>query len=333
MQKEALLYKKTENNSVLCFLCSHRCSVSEGEAGFCRVRRNIKGVLHTMVYGEAAAANIDPIEKKPLYHFLPGSKAFSLGTVGCNFHCGFCQNWQISQAEAGESFGRVLPPGEAVAAAADNGCAAIAYTYNEPTVFFEYARDIASLARDRGIRGVFVTNGYMTGRALEEMRPFLDAANVDLKSFRESFYEKNCRARLKPVLDNIARMKKMGIWIEVTTLVVPGENDSPGELSDIAGYISSVGVEIPWHISRFHSDYKFKGIEDTPLETLEEAAEAGEKAGLRYVYLGNTAGRHDTRCFKCGQVVIKRGIFSAADVKLKDGKCPDCKTPIDGIWE
>ena len=292
-----MLYKKLEEDMVQCYLCAHNCKIASGGFGFCGVRQNIQGTLNSLVYAEAIVYNVDPIEKKPLYHFLPGSASFSIATIGCNFRCGFCQNWQISQVSKRSHPFRdkrdnpeevyELMPEKAVEEAKRNRCESISYTYTEPTIFFEYAYDTAKKAKEAGLKNIFVTNGYMSKEALETISPYLDAANIDLKSFREEFYAKNCKAHLQPVLNSIKLAKKLGIWIEVTTLIIPGQNDSTSELSDIAHFIAGVGKDIPWHISRFHPDYQFLEEKPTPIETLKKAEGLGRKAGLRYVYLGN----------------------------------------------
>ncbi|NQT95852.1 MAG: AmmeMemoRadiSam system radical SAM enzyme, partial [Candidatus Omnitrophica bacterium] len=250
MKKEAMLYKKLQGEAVECYLCNHRCRLLESKYGFCGVRQNIGGTLYTHVYANIVANHVDPIEKKPLYHFLPGTSTYSIATIGCNFRCGFCQNWQISQlstkdAGTGEY---ELKPEEVVKEAQKSGCKSIAYTYTEPTIFFEYALDTARLAKEKGLYNIFVTNGYMTKEALDCINPFLDAANIDLKFFNDQTYKKICQGRLEPVLESIRHMKKLGIWIEVTTLIVPGLNDSEEELKGMAGFIADTGVEIPWHI-------------------------------------------------------------------------------------
>ncbi len=285
--KEAMLYEKLSEKKLQCNLCAHHCKISPGRTGFCGVRQNQEGVLYSLVYAKAIAAGVDPIEKKPLYHFHPGSKAYSIATVGCNFRCGFCQNWQISQHPEGLADSCDFPPEEVVAKAKEAGCLSIAYTYSEPTIFFEYAYDTAKLAKARGLYNVFVTNGYMASEAISLIRPYLDAANIDLKSFSEEFYRKICGAHLEPVLDSIRLMKEAGIWIEITTLVIPGKNDSPKELKNLAAFIAGVSKDIPWHISRFHPDYKFLDYPPTSIEILEEAQEIGKKAGLKHIYLGN----------------------------------------------
>jgi pyruvate formate lyase activating enzyme len=278
---------------------------------------------------------VDPIYKKPLYHFLPGSLAFSIATIGCNFHCGFCQNWQISQVSKKE--GDIVPrykllPSQVVEQALKSDCRSISYTYTEPTIFFEYAYDTARLAKEKGLLNNFVTNGYMTPDSLDTIQPFLDAANVDLKSFRENFYKKNCKARLQPVLDSIEYMKKLGIWIEVTTLIIPGENDSPEELNDIAQFIASVGREIPWHISRFHPDHHFTDHAATSVDLLKRARDVGRTAGLRYVYLGNVYEGHSTYCYQCDALLVDRNAFSPREIRISEKQCPSCGAEIDGIW-
>jgi len=289
MMQEAMFYNKAKGKEAQCYLCAHNCKIALGQFGFCGVRQNIQGVLNTLVYAQVIAANVDPIEKKPLYHFLPGSMSFSIATKGCNFRCGFCQNWQISQASGQNKAREVykMIPERIVEEAKKNHCQSISYTYTEPTIFFEYAYDIAKVAKQAGLKNIFVTNGYMSREALETISPYLDAANIDLKSFREKFYVENCKGHLQPVLDSIKLAKKLGVWIEITTLIIPGYNDSVSELSDIAGFIASVGKDIPWHISRFHPDYHFLNQKLTPIETLKKAEDLGKKAGLDHVYLGN----------------------------------------------
>jgi pyruvate formate lyase activating enzyme len=335
MSREALLYEKLDNKGVHCYLCAHQCKISEGKFGFCGVRENVGGVLYTHAYGKVIAAHIDPIEKKPLYHFLPGSTSFSIATIGCNFRCGFCQNWQISQrffsdkGSAGESFS----PEDIVKEALDHGCKSISYTYTEPTIFFEYALETAKLAKASGLYNNFVTNGYMTKECLEMIRPYLDAANVDLKFFRDASYRKVCAGSLQPVLDSIRLMHKLGVWVEVTTLIVPGENDSEEELKDICGFIAGVDKNMPWHISRFHPDYKFSDYQATPEETLKRAYDLGRKIGLNYIYIGNVYGfGNDTYCQSCKKLLVKREVFSALENNIKAGICGFCKAAIPGVF-
>jgi pyruvate formate lyase activating enzyme len=335
MQVEAMFYNPLEDGAVHCHLCAHHCRIAPGETGFCRVRINRNGALYSIAYGETVARHVDPIEKKPLFHFLPGTRAYSIATAGCNFRCSFCQNWQISQTvvESGRlGDGRPFPPEAVVAAAEAAGCASIAYTYTEPTVFYEYARAIALAAKEKDIRSVFVTNGYMTRRALDEAAGWLDAANVDLKAWSNAFYQDICQAKRKPVCDTIAYLKGLDIWLEVTTLVVPGSNDSNAELEGIAGFLASVDPRIPWHISRFHPDYRFEGPGPTPMETLTRAANIGKAAGLRHVYLGNVADASDTLCPACGRPVVLRPPSGAVEMRLEDGRCPACGAAVDGRW-
>ena len=336
MIKEAILWRSLEGGKVDCFLCAHRCQVVEGKYGVCGVRENQEGKLVTRAYGEVIAAHIDPIEKKPLYHFLPGTTSFSIATVGCNFRCPFCQNWQISQVgKKDKEFGggQPLSPEEIVRIARTRGCRSISYTYTEPTIFFEYAYDTARLAREAGLANVFVTNGYMTAEALRTIQPFLDAANVDLKAFQDETYKKVCGARLGPVLDSIRLMHELGIWIEVTTLVVPAMNDSEKELGDIARFIAAVSPEIPWHISRFHPDYKYTQTPATPIETLRKAAILAREAGLKFIYIGNIWGESEaTICPQCGKIAIRRSGFSVEENRISDGKCSSCGNPIAGVF-
>jgi pyruvate formate lyase activating enzyme len=335
MKKLAMFVKPLKNKAVSCFLCAHHCKIEPGESGFCRVRVNEDGTLYTLAYGETVARNVDPVEKKPLYHFLPDTLSYSIATAGCNFHCGFCQNWQISQAAVDRGRigdGRPFPAEGVVAAAQASGCASIAYTYTEPTIFFEYAREIALAAHARGLKNVFVTNGFMTRRALEEAAHWLDAANVDLKSWSDRDYRETCRGRLKPVQDTIRGMKELGIWVEVTTLIIPGHNDSEDDLAGIAGFLAGVGPEIPWHISRFHPDYLFDSTPPTPLATLETAEQIGRAAGLHFVYPGNVPLARDTLCPGCGATAIARSWGGVQRNHLKDGKCPSCGARVTGVW-
>ncbi|MBN2484202.1 MAG: AmmeMemoRadiSam system radical SAM enzyme [Candidatus Omnitrophica bacterium] len=334
MNKEALLYEQSDNGRLRCVLCSHYCRIAPGETGRCGIRHNVAGKLYTASYGKLIAANCDPIEKKPLYHFLPGTLSYSIATPGCNFRCEFCQNWQISQTplESQENLpgvGADTVVGDALA----NECRSIAYTYTEPTIFFEYAYDISQISHKKGIANVFVTNGYMTDKMIDLIRPYLDAANIDLKSFSERFYKERCGGTLRPVLDSIRRMKESGIWVEVTTLIVPGANDSQEELADIAGFIAGVDRDIPWHISRFYPQYKLRSNFPTPLNILHQAREIGLNAGLKYVYLGNVGEGADTVCPACGERLIRREGFFVSENKIKEGRCPSCGEKIAGVWQ
>ncbi len=336
MIKEAMLYDRLEEGTVQCRLCAHTCTIAPSKSGVCAVRENRDGTLHTLVYGTIVAENVDPIEKKPLFHLLPGSRSFSIATVGCNFRCLFCQNSDISQMprEQRRIMGRERTPGELVDRAVQSGSKTIAYTYTEPTIFFEIAYDTAKLAHEKGIKNVFVTNGYMTADALDTISPYLDAANVDLKSFNDEFYKKQCAARLQPVLDSLQKMKDLGVWVEVTTLIIPTLNDSNAELEKIAHFIASLGVETPWHISRFHPQYKTTGLPPTPVATLHRAFQLGKEAGLKYVYTGNVPGDEgeSTFCAKCGHLLIGRYGFTINTMNLENRKCPRCGTALDGIF-
>lgn len=335
--KKALLYETKEGQKVVCNLCAHRCVIHPGLIGICGVRENRGGTLHTLVYDRVVSANIDPIEKKPLFHFLPGTGSFSIATVGCNFHCRFCQNWEISQMpkdRKGLVLGRKITPGAIVREALATGCASIAYTYTEPTVFFELAYDTAKLASSRGLKNIFVTNGYMTAEALEMIRPYLHAANVDLKGFDDRRYRRICGAKLEPVLETIRLMREMGIWIEVTTLVIPAHNDSDEELRQIASFLRSVGEEIPWHLSAFFPAYRMMDVAPTEPDSLERARRIGKDAGLRYVYCGNIPGNlhENTECYRCGETLIERWGFGVKWNAIKDGRCPFCEAAVDGVW-
>jgi pyruvate formate lyase activating enzyme len=334
--REALLYEKLEDNLIHCYLCAHQCKIADQNFGFCGVRQNLKGTLYTYAYGNVIATHVDPIEKKPLYHFLPGSQSFSIATIGCNFRCEFCQNWEISQssfrdgAQLGEE---EFTPEEIVEEALRNGCKSISYTYTEPTIFFEYAYDAARLAKGKDLYNIFVTNGYMTKEALEMIKPYLDAVNVDLKFFKDSSYKKICAGSLQPVLDTIKLMKELKIWVEITTLVVPGENDSDEELRGIAEFVASVDKNIPWHVSRFHPDYKFTHRHPTPEATLERAQGIGHKAGLKFIYAGNVYGwGNDTKCPVCDKLLIKREGFSVLEYNIEGGRCQYCTAEIPGIF-
>jgi len=333
--KEAMLYEKLEDSKVKCNLCNHRCSIAEGKRGICGVRENQKGTLYSLVYRRAIAAHIDPIEKKPFFNFLPGTMSYSIATQGCNFRCRFCQNWEISQSskEGGKIKGEDIPPEKIVELAKSSGCESIAYTYTEPTVFFEYAYDTAKIASKEGLKNVFVTNGFMSEESLREIQPYLDAANVDLKGFTEEFYRDICGARLEPILNNLKLMKELGIWVEVTTLIIPTLNDSMDELRQAAEFIKNeLGAETPWHLSKFHPDYKMGDIPSTPVDTIHKAREIGLEAGLRYVYAGNLPGDfgENTYCYNCGEPLIERYLFTITESRIKDSKCPKCGAKIDG---
>ncbi|MDB4583944.1 AmmeMemoRadiSam system radical SAM enzyme [Draconibacterium sp.] len=332
--KEALLYQKLEEKKVRCDLCAHRCMIHPGKSGICKVRENIGGKLYTKVYGRAIAQHIDPVEKKPLYHFYPGSKAYSFATPGCNFHCLFCQNWDISQVTRQDllELGQKITPEQIVRNAKQTDCKSIAHTYTEPTIFFEYSYDVACLAHKAGLKNIYVSNGYMTYEMLEMIRPYLDAVNIDLKAFRDETYRRIIGGRLQPVLDTLKKIKQMGIWLEVTSLIIPGINDSPEEMRDMANFVAKeLGEDVPWHISRFFPAWKMKEIPATPLKKLQLAEATGFEVGLKYVYIGNVASNKETtRCPKCGHVLINRLNFSMVKNKIHDGRCPNCGAKISG---
>lgn len=334
--KQAMFQETKEAKKVQCSLCSHRCLILPGKRGICAVRENRDGVLYTLVYDKVIARHVDPIEKKPLFHFLPGSLSYSIATAGCNFRCKHCQNADISQLP--HDFGGMMPgeevsPSAIVDAARENRCKSISYTYTEPTIFFELAYDTARLAAEAGLKNVFVSNGYITPEALTVIKPYLHAANIDLKGYNDDFYKKICGARLQPVLDSIRLYREFGIWIEITTLVIPGHNDSDDELKGIAEFIKSVGEDIPWHVSRFHPTYKLTDQPVTPLDTLKRARRIGFDAGLRSVYEGNIPGEgEDTVCWSCKKTLIKRIGFSIRENLIKGGCCDSCGAKIDGVW-
>jgi pyruvate formate lyase activating enzyme len=334
--KQAMFQEMKEQKKVECGLCSHRCVIAPGKRGICAVRENQEGVLYSLVYDNVIARNIDPIEKKPLFHFLPGSLSYSIATPGCNFRCKHCQNADISQLprdHGGMILGEKVAPTDIVDDAGRFRCSSISYTYTEPTIYFELAFDTAKLAARAGLKNVFVTNGYITPEALKEIQPYLHAANIDLKGYTDDFYKNICGARLQPVLDSIKLYKELGIWIEITTLLIPGHNDSDEQLNGIAKFIKSVGEDIPWHVSRFHPTYKLTDRPRTPLETLKRARQIGLDAGLRYVYEGNFPGEgEETFCWSCKRLLIKRIGFSVQGNSIKNGKCPYCGAAIDGVW-
>ncbi|MFW6082724.1 MAG: AmmeMemoRadiSam system radical SAM enzyme, partial [Chloroflexota bacterium] len=331
----AMLYEKLSDDRVRCHLCSHECVIAPDRKGVCHVRENRDGTLYTLVYGRTIAKHVDPVEKKPLLHFYPGSRAYSVATPGCNFRCQWCQNADISQQprERHLAMGTEASPEEIVAAAEQNRCRSIAYTYTEPTIFFEYSYDTSRVAREAGIANVYVTNGFMTREMLDTFEGLLDAANVDLKAFRDDTYREHVGGRLQPVLDSLKRMKRMGVWVEVTTLVIPGINDEPEELRDVARFIADeLGPETPWHISRFHPAYEMRDRSPTPVGTLREAQTIGSSEGLRYVYVGNIPGESNTVCHECDQTLIQRAGYRIVDNRVTEvGACPNCGTVVAGV--
>jgi pyruvate formate lyase activating enzyme len=336
MIREAMLYEKLPEDRVHCSVCAHRCKINSGRRGLCGVRENKDGTLYSMVYGTLIAENVDPIEKKPFFHVYPASLSYSIATVGCNFRCEFCQNADISQMPRTSMMimGDEVSPAEIVRCARKSGSATLAYTYTEPTVYIETALDTARAAVAEGLKNVFVTNGYMTRETLELLKPYLAAANVDLKSFRDAFYKKYCGAALAPVLEILTTMKAMGIWLEITTLLIPGLNDSEEELADIASFIAGLDVEIPWHISRFHPQYKMLDRSVTPLDTLKRARAIGRRAGLHHVYSGNVPGDEgeNTYCPNCSSLLIERYGFRIVKNLLSGQACPSCGRKLAGLF-
>ena len=334
---EAYLYESLQGKQVKCHLCNHRCVIKDSRRGLCGVRENRGGVLETLVYGRIIASHIDPIEKKPLYHFWPESLSYSIATVGCNFKCIFCQNADIAQMPSdhkGTIRGGYVSPEEVVGEAIKGNCKSISYTYTEPTVFFEFAYDTAIRAHEKGIQNVFVTNGYMTHEALDMISPYLNAANVDLKAFTNDFYKTYCGAKLAPVKETLIKMKSLGIFLEVTTLIIPGLNDETQELEGLAAFIADVlGTETPWHISAFHPTYKLMDRPRTPVGTLVAARDTGLKAGLKYVYTGNVPGEdgEKTFCYRCGKILMDRWGFYIRKNRIENSRCKYCGAVIHGV--
>lgn len=333
----AVLWSAEDNQTVICNLCSHGCHIDSGKRGICGVRENQGGALYTLVYDKVAAINLDPIEKKPLYHFLPGTTSLSIGTMGCNLGCSFCQNHTLSfpPKESGEVLGQEVTPREIVDAAVRSGAASISYTYSEPTIFFELAEATGKLALDAGLKNVWVSNGFMTTEALNRLDGVVQAANVDLKAFTDDFYRKICKARLEPVLNNLKTIRALGWWLEVTTLLIPDLNDSAGELERMAAFIiNELGPDTPWHISRFSPTFRLTDRGPTPLESLEAAYDIGLRTGLRYVYVGNVTGQrgNTTECPGCGCVCFDRSGFTVLGHDADSGACAKCGQQLAGVW-
>ncbi|GAB6182277.1 AmmeMemoRadiSam system radical SAM enzyme [Thermodesulfovibrio hydrogeniphilus] len=332
--KEALFYEKLSDNKVQCKLCHHNCTISDGARGVCGVRENVNGTLYSLVYGKIIAYHVDPIEKKPLFHFYPGSTSYSIATVGCNFRCLHCQNFTISQYGRyhkdipGEDF----TPEEVVKEAMATGCKSISYTYTEPTIFLEFAYDCMVVAHKEGIKNVFVSNGYTSEEALRFVAPYLDAINVDLKG-DENFYKKVCGARLEPVMNNIKLLKELGVWVEVTTLIIPELNDSEEFLRRIARFLCSIDTAIPWHVTQFYPTYQLLDKPRTPVETLRKARNIGFEEGLKFVYTGNIPGEggENTYCPNCKNLLIERFGYFINKINIKNSRCTNCGSLVDGV--
>jgi pyruvate formate lyase activating enzyme len=338
MLHESWLVRPLKDDVVQCRVCEHFCVLEPDAWGKCGVRVNREGAIYSTVYGQAIAAHVDPIEKKPLFHFLPGTSALSIGTYGCNMRCRWCQNWHISQTrevEAQRDLGEVLPPEGLVESCLRRDIPCIAYTYNEPTVFFEYTHDTAKLAHAQGIKNVYVSNGFMSEETLEAITPYLDGINVDLKGFDDDLYRTDSDARLAPVKRNIAHIaRETDIWIEVTTLLIPGLNDSDEELRALATWLAEIDPDLPWHVTAFYPTYKMQDRPRTPPSALQRAHQIGEEVGLRYVYVGNILDpdRENTYCPRCHTLLIKRWGYRTRTYWTTPGECPTCDTVISGLW-
>ncbi len=335
---ETLVYEKLDNGKVRCGICNHFCTIDKGRRGICNVRENQGGRLISLVHGRLIARGVDPVEKKPIFHLMPGSLAYSIATVGCNFRCSFCQNADIAQMptdQDGLIQGVEVSPEQIVDAAVRNRCASIAYTYTEPAVFIETVLGTAKIATGRGIFNILVTNGYMSREVINMVAPYIDAANVDLKAFDDGFYRKYCKARIEPVKEDLRLMKSLGILVEVTTLLIPGLNDDPHQLAAMAAFIANeLGVETPWHVSRFHPCYRMTDRDPTPASSLKRAVLAGKAAGLRYVYTGNAPGleNENTLCHNCGRILVKRTGYGISSAITADSRCPDCNSHVYGLY-
>jgi pyruvate formate lyase activating enzyme len=334
--KEALFYKKLGTGIVQCGLCPRGCTIPSGRRGFCGVRENRDGTLYSVVYGKAVAVHIDPIEKKPFFHYLPQKSAFSIATAGCNLKCKFCQNWEISQRLPEEVDYTFITPDELVSKARESGSPVIAYTYSEPTVFYEYMLETAKLAREQGLKNVLHSNGYINEEPLRLLAPYLDAANIDLKAFDDDHYAQLTEGTLQPVLRSLKILKEAGVHLEITNLVLSGYNDSEKNIRRMCLWINeNLGSDVPVHFSRFFPTYKFAALNPTPVAALEKIRQAAMDCGLKYVYIGNVPGHagENTYCPKCKNIVVKRTVYIVTEVNLLQGKCRFCGEKIEGVWE
>ncbi len=333
---EARFYRKHPDREIECLLCPRFCKLGDKERGYCGVRENQGGTYYTLVYGKACTAHADPIEKKPFFHFLPTSRALSIATAGCNVNCRFCQNWEISQVRPEQIRHFDFPPAAVAQAARRNDCAAIAYTYSEPIVFYEYMYDTSVAARAAGIKNVVVTGGYINPEPLKELLQVVDAVKIDLKAFKQEFYSRYVRGELQPVLDAIKTVAQSGVWLEIVYLVIPSLNDGASELRDVCRWIrEEIGPGVPLHFSRFHPHYLMKNLPPTPVSTLERAHATAREEGLDFVYVGNVPGHEgeNTICPDCGKTVVRRWGFGVRDIRIKNGRCAYCDHAIPGIWE
>ena len=333
---EARYYEKLAHRKIRCLLCPRECVIDDLERGYCGVRENRGGVYYSLVYGQVVSAHIDPIEKKPLFHFIPSSTAFSIATAGCNVFCKFCQNWEISQARPEQIPATEIMPPQLALLAKDKRCASIAYTYNEPVIFAEYLYDTAEQGRALGVRSVMITNGYIQPQPMKDLCRVLHAVKIDLKAFTERFYKELVSGQLRPVLDTLLLLRKEKMWTEIVYLVIPGQNDDRQELTDLCRWIvTELGPDVPLHFTRFHPQYRLSNLPPTPLATLAMAREIGLQSGLHFVYTGNVPGDagESTFCPNCHQRLIHRFGFAILQNRIKNGRCPDCQTPIAGVWQ
>ena len=334
--KEVQYYKKLDDQRIECEICPKRCKIADLERGYCGNKENRGGSYYTLVYSRPCAVHVDPIEKKPLFHYMPGSLTFSLATAGCNFECRFCQNWNIAQFRPEQVKNYHMSPKRIVEIAKREGCNTIAYTYSEPVVFYEYMYDIAKLAKKEGIGSVMISNGFINKKPLVNLCEYLNAVKIDLKSFTERFYKETCSGELKPVLDTLQTLREIGMWHEIVVLIIPTLNDGNEEIREMSSWIKRrLGPDVPVHFARFHPTYKIKNLPPTPVRTLEGAVQIGKDAGLKYVYIGNVPGHkaESTYCHKCEKVIIRRIGFNILKTDVKSGKCQFCDTPIPGVWE
>ncbi|MCQ9207462.1 MAG: AmmeMemoRadiSam system radical SAM enzyme [Omnitrophica bacterium] len=334
--KEALHYEQIDETTVKCVLCPNECVLKNGQRSFCRVREPKNGKLYSLVYETPCSVHVDPIEKKPIYHMFPGSKAFSIATVGCNLRCKFCQNWQISQEYPESAANRHLPCKSVVDLALKNNCRSIAYTYSEPTVFYEYMLETAGIAREKGVKNIWVTGGFINPKPLRRLCSVIDAANIDFKGMSDKYLRETCGERLKPLLSTIKLTKEMGVWVELTNLVVPTLNDDPAMIKDMCAWIKeNLGADTPLHFSRFWPMYQLKNLPPTPLDTLKNAKAIAEMAGLNYVYIGNVpeSATGNTACPYCKKIVVKRTGYFVLSNHIINSKCGFCGQKIAGVWD